>query len=173
MMANKLPFWMLPASWGLTGKSKLRAKAEYELTGVELTKELARIDIDNDIDAQVSDMDIDVEAGTLTQSVRDKKVAELRDEPWVEVKHMQVNPEDVKQGYMELDWNDQFVAMLHAQGYTGESDESIVNKWFNDICRTVLLQENADMDFGLQDAGNPDVIKVRNNPEEGTDGIDE
>ena len=161
---------MLPASWGLTGKSKLRAKAEYELTGVELNKELARIDIDNDIDAQVSDMDIDVEAGNLTQSVRDKKVAELREEPWVEVKHMEVNPEDVKQGYMELDWNDQFVAMLHAQGYTGESDESVVNKWFNDICRTVLLQENADMDFGLQDT-ETDVIKVRNKPK--TDGIDD
>jgi hypothetical protein len=170
MIANKIPFWMLPASWGLTGKSKLRAKAEYELTGVELNKELARIDIDNDIDAQVSDMDIDVEAGNLTQSVRDKKVAELREEPWVEVKHMEVNPEDVKQGYMELDWNDQFVAMLHAQGYTGESDESVVNKWFNDICRTVLLQENADMDFGLQDA-NSDVIKVRNGPS--TDGVDD
>ncbi len=179
-MANKLPFWMLPASWGLTGKSKLRAKAEYELTGIELTKELARIDIDNEIDAKVSDMDIEVEAGIITQPQRDKAVAELRDEPWVEVKHMEVNPQDVKQGYMELDWNDQFVAMLHPSGYIGESDESVVNKWFNDICRTVLLQENADMDFGLQDAGraDPDVIKVRNKPEDdapeqGTDGVDD
>ena len=157
---------MLPASWGLTGKSKLRAKAEYELTGIELKKELARIDIDNDIDAQVSDMDIDVEAGTITKAQRDKAVAEIKDEPWVEVKHMEVNPEDVKAGYMELDWNDQFVAMLHAQGYTGDSDESVVNKWFNDICRTVLMQENADMDFGLQST-NPDVINIRNK----TDGI--
>ena len=167
-MANKIPFWMLPASWGLTGKSKLRAKAEYELTGIELKKELARIDIDNDIDAQVSDMDIDVEAGTITKAQRDKAVAEIKDEPRVEVKHMEVNPEDVKAGYMELDWNDQFVAMLHAQGYTGDSDESVVNKWFNDICRTVLMQENADMDFGLQST-NPDVINIRNK----TDGIDD
>jgi len=159
---------MLPASWGLTGKSKLRAKAEYELTGIELKKELARIDIDNDIDAQVSDMDIDVEAGTITKAQRDKAVAEIKDEPWVEVKHMEVNPEDVKAGYMELDWNDQFVAMLHAQGYSGDSDESVVNKWFNDICRTVLMQENADMDFGLQST-NPDVINIRNK----TDGIDD
>ena len=159
---------MLPASWGLTGKSKLRAKAEYELTGIELKKELARIDIDNDIDAQVSDMDIDVEAGTITKAQRDKAVAEIKDEPWVEVKHMEVNPEDVKAGYMELDWNDQFVAMLHAQGYSGDSDESVVNKWFNDICRTVLMQENADMDFGLQST-NPDVINIRNK----TDGSDD
>jgi hypothetical protein len=60
--------------------------------------------------------------------------------------------------------------MLHAQGYTGESDESVVNKWFNDICRTVLLQENADMDFGLQDADS-DVIKVRNKSK--TDRLDD
>jgi len=167
-MANKIPFWMLPASWGLTGKSKLRAKAEYELTGIELKKELARIDIDNDIDAQVSDMDIDVEAGTITKAQRDKAVAEIKDEPWVEVKHMEVNPEDVKAGYMELDWNDQFVAMLHAQGYSGDSDESVVNKWFNDICTTVLMQENADMDFGLQST-NQDLINIRYI----TDGIDD
>ena len=61
---------------------------------------------------------------------------------------------------MELDWNDQFVAMLQTQGYTGESDESVVNKWFNDICRTVLLQEQADLDFGMQ--AQNDVITVRN-----------
>ena len=159
-MANKIPFWMLPASWGLVGKSKLRAKAEYELTGVALSKELARIDIDNDIDAQVSDMDIDVAEGNMTQSVRDKAVAGLKKEPWVEVKHMQVNPEDVKQGYMELDWNEQFVSLLQEKGYVGKSDEDVVNKWFNDICRTVLLQEMEDTDFGMEEMDGNDVIKM-------------
>jgi len=42
---NKLiPFWMMPASWGLSGKSRLKAKAEYELTGIDLKKELRFID---------------------------------------------------------------------------------------------------------------------------------
>ena len=36
------------------------------------------------------------------------------------------------------------VAMLQDKGYVGDSDESVVNKWFNDICRTVLLQELED-----------------------------
>ena len=52
---------------------------------------------------------------------------------------------------MELDWNDNFVAFLHDNGYTGENDESVVNKWFNDVCRTVLIQEASDQDYGLQD----------------------
>jgi hypothetical protein len=64
---------------------------------------------------------------------------------------------------MELDWNDKFVEMLHENGYKGESDEVVVNTWFNDLCRTVLLQERADMDFGLQ--ANPDVDFVKESEE--------
>jgi hypothetical protein len=166
MAKNKVPFWMLPASWGLTGKTKIRAKAEYELEGIALEKELARIDLVDNLDKEISDIEVEFKHGNITEQARNKAVAELKDEPWVEVKHMEVNPEDVKQGYMELDWNDQFVAMLQTQGYTGDSDESVVNKWFNDICRTVLLQEQADLDFGMQ--AQNDVITVRN--EKNNDG---
>ena len=150
MAKNKVPFWMLPASWGLTGKTKLRAKAEYELEGIALDKELARIDLVDNLDKEISDIEVEFNHGNITEQARNKAVAELKDEPWVEVKHMEVNPEDVKQGYMELDWNDEFVVMLQNKGYTGESDESVVNKWFNDICRTVLLQEIEDQDYGLE-----------------------
>ena len=60
---------------------------------------------------------------------------------------------------MELDWNDHFVKFLHENGYTGNNDEDIVNKWFNDVCRTVLVQEIADQDYGLQ-PGETDVIRT-------------
>ena len=40
--------------------------------------------------------------------------------------------------------------MLSENGYTGNSDEDIVNGWSNDLCRTILQQELADMDFGLE-----------------------
>ena len=160
MAKNKIPFWMLPASWGLTGKSKLRAKAEYELEGIELEKELARIDLTDNMEKEISDIEIEYSNGNITEQAKNKAIAELKDEPWVEVKHMEVNPENAKAGYIELDWNDQFVAMLQANGYIGESDESVVNKWFNDVCKTVLLQEQADLDFGMQPQN--DVITVRN-----------
>ena len=42
----KLPFGTLPGHWGLAGKTRERAKAEYELSGLELKKELLRIDED-------------------------------------------------------------------------------------------------------------------------------
>ena len=52
------------------------------------------------------------------------------------------------------------VKFLHENGYTGKSDEDVVNKWFNDVCRTVLVQEIADQDYGLQEeTERTDVIK--------------
>lgn len=46
-MAKKLiPFSWYPYSWGLAGKSRERAKAEYELSGFELDEKLLEINAD-------------------------------------------------------------------------------------------------------------------------------
>jgi hypothetical protein len=41
--------------------------------------------------------------------------------------------------------------MLTEHGIVGKSDEEIVNIWFNRICRTIVAQETADLDYGLQE----------------------
>ena len=58
--------------------------------------------------------------------------------------------------------------MLQTNGYTGKSDDDIVNSWFNDLCRTILQQEMADMDFGMQDMApnSNDVITVTDEDKE-------
>jgi hypothetical protein len=61
-----------------------------------------------------------------------------------------VNTENPSAGYFELDWNEHFVEFLQQSGYDGRSDEEIVNKWFNSVCSTVLLQAQADLDYGLE-----------------------
>ena len=39
----------------------------------------------------------------------------------------------------------------------------LLNNWFNDLCRTILQQEMADMDFGMEKMNpvNNDVVSVR------------
>ena len=54
----------------------------------------------------------------------------------------------------------------HSSCIIEESDESVVNKWFNDVCRTVLLQEMEDQDYGLE---NQDDVILVNDREDGTD----
>ena len=165
MKKKLIPFKLLPASWGLSGKSRAIAEAEYYFTGKELEMRLAEINSSNEQDAELQKLEIKLTHGDITDSEYQQQRATIKQEPWVDVKNVDVNTDDPKQGFMELDWNDEFVKMLMDSGYNGKSDEDIVNKWFNDVCRTVLLQEQADMDFGLEggyDMEN-DVIRVRNN----------
>ena len=156
----KLPFGMMPASWGLKGKSRAIAEAEYYYEGEDLEKALAELTAETDADKEVAKLDIDLKNEKIGKVEYEKKVAEIREEPFINVLEMGVNPEDAKVGFIELDWNDHFVKMLHANGYTGTSDEEVVNEWFNDLCRTILFQERADLDYGLQQQeGREDVIR--------------
>ena len=165
---SKLPFSMMPASWGLKGKSRAIAEAEYYYDGEELEEALAEIEAETDIDKHIARLDVQLKNGKIGKYEHEKQVAEIKEEPYVNVLKLDVNPENAKAGYMELDWNDHFVKFLYENGYTGESDEDVVNKWFNDICRTVLIQEVQDQDYGLQQTGEETDV-IRNDGDTGED----
>ena len=161
-----LPFSMMPASWGLKGKSREIAEAEYYYEGEDLEKVLAELNAENELDAEIAKLAVDLKNEKISQAAFDKKVAGLKKEPYVNVLNMGVDPENIAQGYFELDWNDEFIKMLTNAGLTGKNDEELVNKWFNAVCRTVLLQEKADLDYGLQPGGDNGVIRRQNPPAE-------
>lgn len=61
-------------------------------------------------------------------------------EPWVQVIGEHVDP---KQGIrIELDWNDAFVDYLKRSGYTGTSDEAIVQKWLAHLYQHLMEKMN-------------------------------
>ena len=72
-----------------------------------------------------------------------KEIATEKDEPWVDVLSMDVDPENLHQGAFELDWNDKFVANLIRAGYqmkADDKDSDIVDRWFQAVCRNVVLE---------------------------------
>ena len=71
---------MLPASWGLKGKSRLIAEAEYYYEGEDLEKALALIDVDNEVDGQVAELEIDLKNEKIGKVEFEKKVAGIRKE---------------------------------------------------------------------------------------------
>jgi uncharacterized membrane protein YdbT with pleckstrin-like domain len=75
-----------------------------------------------------------------------KEVATQKKEPWVGVLDTHVNKENVRNGFFELDWNEYFVVQLKSAGYVGESDEEIVDKWFQELCRNVGAEAGVNMD---------------------------
>jgi hypothetical protein len=83
---------------------------------------------------------------TVTKTA--KEVATENNEPWISIVSVDLDPANIGSGAFELDWNDKFVANLVRAGYKGKTDQQIVDQWFQDVCRNVVLenfeQEQAD-----------------------------
>ena len=91
----------------------------------------------------------DTKATTSTKSKSEK--------PWVKVLNMNVNPDNPKNGFFELDWNKEFVNNLQQHGYQGETEEQIVDKWFQTLCKTIGNEQ------GIETAGSGYVQINRRN----------
>jgi hypothetical protein len=69
-----------------------------------------------------------------------KDTATEAGEPYVAILGMDIDPENLHQGSFELDWNEKFVANLVRAGYQGKTDADIVDLWFQNVCRHVVLE---------------------------------
>jgi hypothetical protein len=76
-----------------------------------------------------------------------KERATARGEPWVAVLETHINTENLKNGFFEIDWNDEFVLQLIQAGYGFEGDpaEEVVDRWFRELCKNVAGEEGVDM----------------------------
>jgi hypothetical protein len=74
----------------------------------------------------------------------EKELATKNGEPWVAVLDTQVNPDNIRNGFFELDWNNEFIEQLLDAGYSGETNEEIVDAWFRTIVVQMLEEEGLD-----------------------------
>ncbi len=88
----------------------------------------------------------DVRRETLEQ---EKAEATRKGEPWVAVLDTQVNPDNIRNGFFELDWNNEFIERLLDAGYTGETNEQIVDAWFRTIVTQMLAEEGVGTERGM------------------------
>ena len=79
---------------------------------------------------------------------KDTKGKKKSEEPVVKVLNLNVNPENPRNGFFELDWNNEFIEKLLDAGYKGETNEQIVDGWFKTIARNILQEEGMDEDRG-------------------------
>jgi hypothetical protein len=53
---------------------------------------------------------------------------------------MDIDYDNLTYGSFELDWNDKFVSNLIRAGYQGKTDADIVDQWFQNVCRNVVME---------------------------------
>ena len=78
--------------------------------------------------------------------LKEKEQATKKGEAWVGVLDTQVNPDNIKNGFFELDWNNEFIEQLLDAGYKGETPEQIVDQWFRTIATQMLEETGVDKD---------------------------
>ena len=69
-----------------------------------------------------------------------KELATEAGEPYVNILSMDIDPENLHSGSFELDWNDKFLANLIRAGYVGKTEADVVDQWFQNVCRHVVLE---------------------------------
>lgn len=201
----------MPAAWGLKGKSREIAEAEYNLTGYDLDEKLIEINfrddakakhkaivelqhkylmisqreyqtemanlLESDVDrecellrikyahSEISEYDyrigvvhlqkqegqdrllaileVQLMLDVITQREFDKQRATALNEPYICVIDSGYKPEEKLNGlYFEFDWNDLWIDELKSAGYTGFTDDQLVQRWFSDICRGVIAEDD-------------------------------
>jgi hypothetical protein len=82
----------------------------------------------------------------------EKELASERGEPYVAIVSMDIDPNNLHQGSFELDWNEKFVANLLRAGYVGKTDADVVDQWFQNVCRHVVM-ETWEQDQAIKNSG--------------------
>ena len=141
----------------LFGIDKIEAQKELALAEVRVAEKLAAQKIQEAADA--------TEAAELAK-MGPKERATAKGEPWVSVLDTHVNKDNIRNGFFELDWNDEFIIQLKAAGYgfDGDPEEEIVDRWFRDLAANMLVDEG--MDPSRHSAGFINVVPLSKNRSE-------
>jgi len=102
----------------------------------------------------------------VVAELTEKEKATQAGEPYVNILRMEIDPNDINSGSVELDFNDKFVLNLIRAGYKmkeTDTDNDIVDRWWTNLCRATVLetfeQEMADPEKRVN--SNNDMRNVR------------
>ena len=187
----KIPFKFLPASWGLKGKTREVAEAEYYFTGEDLQRKIAVIKASTELELALSNLEIDLEFKHIKTIEYEIQLAELTltgEELKLELARIDhdngkltdreyekavktINKEpyvnvieiDSDNHSFEFDWNEYFIKDLEEAGYVAPKEEQTVELWFNKLCKDVALEAFAGdgQMDDLEEARKDNLVKIK------------
>ena len=99
-----IPFSWLPGHWGMNGKMRDVAQAEYELAGEDLERRMVEINIGekSDVDVTIATLNIDAKYGRIDKQELENKTATAKNEPLVTIKTLETDPNNPRYGGPEF-----------------------------------------------------------------------
>lgn len=120
----------------------LNLKLQYnKISSEEYEREITKLQYTG-VEQEIALAELDLKQNKIDEKTYEKTVATLKNEPWIGIKNDGYDPKQGVSGlFFEFDWNNQWISYLKENGYRGQSDEEIVEKWFQDTCRAVIMDE--------------------------------
>lgn len=122
---------------------KVTGLTEIEAEALRMSVELEQLKLQKDAALEATQKAID---DAQLSRLSEKERATKKGESWVAVLDTKVNPDNIRNGFFELDWNDLFVKELILNGYGTEADpeEEVVDRWFREIVYNMFADEGLD-----------------------------
>ena len=95
-----------------------------------------------------------------------KERATKNKEPYIAVLDVQMKEDNPRNGFFELDWNEYFVRDLRLNGYSGATEEEIVDAWFKELCGNIAKEQGVASDSVPMGAGYVNVKPLGDNKSE-------
>jgi hypothetical protein len=83
-----------------------------------------------------------------------KDIANAKGEPYVAIISVDLDPDNIGNGAFELDWNDKFITNLARAGYEGKTDADMVDRWFQTVCRNIVMENYEQWEANFPDIAN-------------------
>ena len=93
-----------------------------------------------------------------------KELATEAGEPYVSIVSVELDPDDIGNGAFELDWNEKFIVKLVRSGYQSkpnEPEDVIVDRWLQNVCRNIALENFEQWEANQPVDARPRVIDRR------------
>ena len=162
-----IKYYLNPAIWVMSNYDKEIAKAKYKYTGKELKSQLLKIELhynnisEYEYDTKIHDLNhhnsedadrakelliIELKHDKISIDEYEKEIANIDEEPFVRVLNINLDGSNPSSGFFEIDFNSYFVEHLMDNGYVGKNNDAIIDAWFNDLCKNIVLDELQDND---------------------------
>jgi hypothetical protein len=129
-----------------TSEDAVRAMFKHDFKHGKITDEQydhslldLKFDDHESIEYKLAQLDLEKKHGNITENEWEKETATILKEPWFNI--MGADQRAGATGStlaIELDWNEFFPRFLETQGWTGHSDDEIVDRWFEEAMRQMV-----------------------------------
>lgn len=85
----------------------------------------------------------DLKDRKITEAEYNKELATFNKQVYINIENIEFDADGEGKHSISLDWNSYFIEELKSIGYTGQTDEELVDKWFVAFCTTIAAESES------------------------------